>query len=126
MACEEFMPIRENVCVLFLKVTTIVSFVFLVFLTAMLINVGATPIMKALFTFLTGIVPKIVAIYIDGGRQRKIEDMINDQRIPKILREYLKKASRSCQGSDNYGADVNETLPQNVNEENIQLIITQC
>ena len=125
MACEEFMPIRENVCVLFLKVTTIVSFVFLVFLTAMLINVGATPIMKALFTFLTGIVPKIVAIYIDGGRQRKIEDMIYDQRIPKILRGYLKKASRSCQRRDtDYGADVNETLPQNVNEENFQLIIT--
>lgn len=126
MACEEFMPIRENVCVMFLKVTTIVSFGFLAFLTAILINVGATPVMKALFTFLTGIVPKIVAIYIDGGRQRKIEDMINDQRIPKILREYFKKASRSCQGRDNYGADVNETLtlPQDVNEENFQLIIT--
>lgn len=124
MACEEFMPIRENVCVMFLKVTTIVSFVFLAFLTAILINVGATPVMKALFTFLTGIVPKIVAIYIDGGRQRKIEDMINDQRIPKILREYFNKASRSCQGRDNYGADVNETLPQDVNEENFQLIIT--
>lgn len=50
--------------------------------------------------------------------------MINDQRIPKILREYFKKASRSCQGRDNYGADVNETLPQDVNEENFQLIIT--
>ena len=123
MACDELMPIRENVCIVILKVTIIVSFVFLVFSITILLNVGATPIMKALFTFFTGIVPKIVAIYIDGGRQRKIEAMINDQRIPKILREYLKKASRSCQGRDNCGADVNETLPQNVNEENIELII---
>jgi len=123
MACEELMPIRNNVCVLILRVTIIVSFVFLAFLTAMLIKVGATPVMKALLTFLTGIVPKIVAIYIDGGRQRKIEAMITHQKIPKILREYFKKASRSCQGCDNYGADVNETLPQNVNEENIELVI---
>ena len=122
MACEELMPIRDNVCVLVLKVITIVTFVFLVFLTAMLINVGATPVMKALFTFLTGIFPKIVAIYIDGGRQRKNEAMITDQRIPKILREYFKKASRSCYGQDNNGADVNETLLENVNEENISLI----
>ena len=124
MACEEYMPIRDNVCVLVLKVTIIVSFVFLVFSIAMLNNVGATPVMKALLTFLTGIFPKIVAIYIDGGRQRKIEALITDQRIPKILREYFKKASKSYQGQDNCGADVNETLLQNVNEENIELIIT--
>jgi len=123
MACEELMPIRNNVCVLILKVTIIVSFVFLAFLTAMLIKVGATPVMKALLTFPTGIVLKIVAIYIDGGRQRKIEAMITDQKIPKIFRAYFKKASRSYQGCDNYGAGVNETLPQNVNEENIELII---
>ena len=109
MACEEYMPIRDNVCVLVLKVTTIVSFVFLVFSIAMLSNVGATPVVKALLTFLTGIFPKIVAIYIDGGRQRKVEAMITDQRIPKILREHFKKASRCYQGQDNCGADVNET-----------------
>jgi len=123
MACEELMPIRDNVCVLVLKVTIIVSFVFLVFSIAILTNVGATPVMKAFLTFLTGIFPKIVAIYIDGGRHRKIEDMITEQRIPRILREYFKKALRSCQVRDNYGADVNETLSQNVNEENIELII---
>jgi len=123
MACEELMPIRDNVCVLVLKVTIIVSFVFLVFSIAILTNVGATPVMKAFLTFLTGIFPKIVAIYIDGGRHRKIEDMITEQRIPRILREYFKKALRSCQVRDNYGADANETLSQNVNEENIELII---
>ena len=123
VACEELMPVRDNVCVLVLKVTIIVSFVFLVFSIAVLINVGATPVMKALFTFLTGIFPKIVAIYIDGGRQRELEAMVTGQRIPKILREYFKKASRSCQEHDNHGAHVNETLSQNVNEENIELII---
>ena len=124
MACEELMPIRNNVCVLVLKVTVIVSFVFLVFSIAILIKVETTPLMKALLTFGTGIFPKIVAIYIDGGRQRKIEAMTTDQKIPKMLREYFKKASISCQGRDNYGAEVDETIPQNVNEENIELIIT--
>jgi len=124
MACEELMPIRDNVCKTVLWVTIIFSFVFLVFSIAMLSNVGATPIMKALFTVLTGILPKIVSIYIDGGRQRIIEAMITDHRIPKILREYFKKTSRSYQGQDNYGADVDETLSQNMNEENIELIIT--
>ena len=123
MACEELMPIRENVCVLVLKVTLIVSFVFLVFSIAILINVGTTPLMKALLAFGTGIFPKIVAIYIDGGRQRKIEAMTTNQKIPKILREYFKKASRSCQRRYNYGAEVDETIPQNENEENIELII---
>ena len=123
MACEELMPIRNNVCVLVLKVTLIVSFVFLVFSIAILIEGGTTPLMTALLTFGTGIFPKIVAIYIDGGRQSKIEAMTTDQKIPKILREYFKKASRSCQGRDNNGAEVDETIPQNVNEENIELII---
>jgi len=100
MACEELMPISENVCVLVLKVTTIVTFVFLVFLTAILNNVGATPILNALFTILAGIFPKIVAIYIDGGRHREIEAMTTDHRIPKILREYFKKASRSYKGQE--------------------------
>ncbi len=54
MACEELMPIREGVCILLLKVTVIVSFVFLVFSITMMLNVGATPVMKALLTFLTG------------------------------------------------------------------------
>ena len=49
---------------------------------------------------------------------------ITDRKIPKILREYFKKESRSCQGYDNHDADVNETLPHNVNEENIDLVIT--
>ena len=124
MACEELMPIRDDVCILFLKFTGIFCFVFLLFSITMLSNVGTTPIMKALFTILTGILPKIVAIYIDGGRQRKIEAMITDQRIPRILREYFKKASRSYKGQDrDYGADVDETLSQNMNEENIELII---
>ena len=123
MACEELMPIRDSVCTLVLRVTIIVSFVFLVFSIAMWINAGATPFMRALLTFLTGIFPKIVAIYISGGRQREIKAMITDQRIPEILREYLKRSPRSSQGHDNHGTDVNETLLQSVNEEDIELII---
>lgn len=66
MACEQLMPVRESFCLLILKVTIIVSFVFLVLLLTILLNASATPVMRALIAFLTGSFPKIVAIYMDG------------------------------------------------------------
>ena len=38
-----------------------------------LLNVGATPVMKALIAFLTGFFPKVVAIYMDGSREKIIK-----------------------------------------------------
>ncbi len=125
MACEELMPIREGFCKMILKITVITSFVFLVFSIAMLRSGGATPVMKALFTFLTGLFPKILAFYIDGGRQKQIEAMVTDEKIPKILHEYIKKAtgnSRSNQGQENSGADDDEVILLDDNEENFALI----
>ena len=63
MACEELMPVREGVCKLVLKVTSILCFVLLVFSMIMSWDVGATPVTKALMTFFTGSFPKIAAIY---------------------------------------------------------------
>ena len=126
MACEKFMPIREGVCILFLKITIIVSFVLLVFSITMLLNVGATPVMKALLTFLTGSFPKIVAIYFDGGRQKKIEAMVTDEMIPIIVQEYINgtatETSVSNQGLDHRGADGEEVSLLYVDQENIELV----
>ncbi len=125
VACEELMPIREGFCKMILKITVIASFVVLVFSIAMLRSGGATPVMKALFTFLTGLFPKILAIYIDGGRQKQIEAMVTDEKIPKILHEYIKKTTgttRSYQGHENSGADGNEVILLDDNEENFALI----
>ena len=120
-AWEELMPIRESVCVLILKLTMIVSFVLFVFSLVMLHNVSATPVMKALLTFLSGSLPKIVAIYMDGRRHKNIEAMTADEKIPLIVQEYIEGISAVNQGEENSGEDVDEVKLQNVNEENIQL-----
>ena len=71
MACEEHSPLR-GVCKLILKITAIVSIVFIVFSLAMVFRFDTTPLMKTLLTFLTLESPKIVAIYIGGGWQKFI------------------------------------------------------
>jgi len=108
MACEELMPIRESVCVLILKVALTVSFVFLVFSLTILLNVGATPVMRTLIAFLTGSFPKIVAMYLDGRRQKKIKAMIAEETIPQIVQEYIERASAANhdQRQLNSGSDV--------------------
>ena len=122
-ACEELMPIRESVCVLILKVTIIVSFVFFVFSLIMLHNVSATPVMKALMTFLSGSLPKIFAIYMDGRRRKNIEAMTVNEKIPFIVQEYIEGFSAVDQGQENSGVEADEMMLQNVNEENIELTI---
>ena len=123
VSCEELMPIREGVCILILKITIIVSFVLLVFSLTMLLNVDATPVMKALLTFFTGSFPKIVAIYVDGGRQKKIEAMVNDEKIPKIVGDYITgTSSKSIQGHENRSVDSDETLLLDVGGENIEMV----
>ena len=123
MACEELMPIRESVCVLILKVTLIISFVFFVFSLIMLQNISATPVMRALLTFLSGSLPKIVTVYMDGRRQKNIEAMTADEKIPLIVQEYFQGISAVNQGQENSGLDVDKEMLQNVNEENIELAI---
>ena len=123
MACEELMPIRESVWVLLLKVTLILSFVFFVFSLIMVVNVSATPAMRTFLTFASGSLPKIVAIYMDGRRKKKIEALTADEKIPLIVQEYIETISAVNQGQENNGVDVDEMRPQNANEENIELAI---
>jgi len=113
MACEQLMPIRESFCLLILKVTIIVSFVFLVLLLTILLNANATPVMRALIAFLTGSFPKIVAIYMGGSREKEIEAMIAEEKIPEIVQKYIEETSAANQQQVNSGSDVN--VLQNVN-----------
>jgi len=125
MACEELIPIREGVCILLLKVALIVSFVFLVFLLVMKLNVGATPVTKALVTFFTGSFPKIVAIYFEGGRQRRLEALTIEEKAPRIVRDYINGTVtlRDSQGQDNHDTNTDE-VPILVydNEESIEMV----
>ncbi|KAJ7390669.1 hypothetical protein OS493_023381 [Desmophyllum pertusum] len=127
MACEELMPIREGVCILILKIIIIVCFVFLVFSLIMLMNVGATPVMKALLTFLTGSFPKIVDIYVDGSRQKILETMATDEKIPNILQEYMNRPTSCSTHAQELicVANVDEVmipLVLNANEVNFELV----
>ena len=126
MACEELMPIREGFCKMILKITTIAFFVVLFSSIAMVKSGGATPFMKAVLTFLTGSLPKIAIIYIDGDRQKKIKAMVTDKKIPKIVQEYMKRRAvtiRSNHAQDNCDADGNaEVISLNDHEENSPLI----
>ena len=87
MACKELMPIREGFCIMILKIIIIASFVFLVFSMPMLRGGAATPVAKALLTFLTGLFPKILAIYIDGDRQKKIKAIVTNKKILKLVQQ---------------------------------------
>ena len=110
MACEELMPIREGFCIMSLKIILIVFFVHVLFTFSKLLNIGATPAMKALLTLLTGSCAKIVAICIDGGRQKKIEAISADEKIPIIVQHYIKRTFGTNQWQENCGSDGDEVL----------------
>ena len=89
----------------------------------MLHNVSSTPAMKALLTFASGSLPKVIAIYMDGRRRKSIEALTADEKIPLIVQEYIEAISAVNQGQENNGVDVDEMMSQNANVENIELAI---
>ena len=119
-ACEELMPVREGVCVLLLKVVSILSCVLGVFFLIMQLDSGATPVMKALVTFFTGSLPKIVTIYVDGGRRKKVDEMVIEERAPKIVQDYID----NCSGAEKSEADT-EVITLDENEEAIDIVIVE-
>lgn len=119
-ACEELMPVREGVCVLFLKVVSILSCVLGVFFLIMQLDSGATPVMKALVTFFTGSLPKIVTIYLDGGRRKTVDEMVIEERAPKIVQDYID----NCSGAEKSEADTEVIIPDE-NEEAIEMVIVE-
>ncbi|XP_068755275.1 uncharacterized protein [Montipora capricornis] len=119
-ACEELLPVREGVCVLFLKVVSILSCVLGVFFLIMQLDSGATPVMKALMTFFTGSLPKIVTIYVDGGRRKTVDEMVIEERAPKIVQDYID----NCSGAEKSEADIEVIIPDG-NEEPIEVVIVE-
>lgn len=93
VACDKLIPLRESVCILFLKVILILSFVSLTFWFILRFNVGATPVMRALATFFIGSFPKILGISGIGDRQRKLKATIIEEKIPEIVRDHVNGTS---------------------------------
>ena len=89
-ACEQLMPIRVSVCILVLRVALILTFVFMVFFLAMLYdhNFSVKPVTRALLTFLSGSLPKIIHIFISDKGQKHIEDTAMDEKVSHIIEAY--------------------------------------
>lgn len=115
MACEELMPIREGLCVLVLKVTLILCFVFLTFSFILLLDVGATPLTKTLVAFFTGSVPKIATMYFDGDRQKKLEAIEIDENAPQIVEDYLSRTPEPVPEPESFSGNNDEALPVLIN-----------
>ena len=121
MACEELWPVREAVCLLFLKVILIFTFIFLIFYLSMKLDIDVRPLAKTVLAFVTALIPKIFLAYFDGNRHKRIEALAVKETVPKIIQKYLKRFN---DGQSNLGADHQEaSLAIQGNEENIEIHI---
>lgn len=119
MACEELMPLREGICILILKITLLVSSALIVFSLALMFSFETTPLMKTLLTFLTLSFPKIVAIYVDGGWQKKLRTMVIEEKVPNIVEKFISETSETNCGQRGRNAKVDKVIL--VNEDHIEL-----
>ena len=97
MACDKLLPLREGVYKLILKITVIVSTVFIVFSWVTASSFDKTPLMKTLSVFLTVAFPKIVDIYIDGEWQKKMRERVMKEKVPKIVDKFINETSMTTQ-----------------------------
>ncbi|CAH3046231.1 unnamed protein product [Porites evermanni] len=122
MACEELKPIRETLCIFFLKVAFILSFVFLVFYLTMQLHVGLKPVTKTAVAFFTGLFPKVLSKYFVGKRQKRIWALAIEENAPKIVEAYLNRVLQANQGQENSGADTDEvSLRVDEDEEIVEM-----
>lgn len=87
MACEELMSVKTSFCIMMFKATLSVVFVLSVFLFTMSIN--ASPVTKAFLTFVTGLCPQIVTIYVERKRNRKTKIVPINEIARKTVYEYI-------------------------------------
>ena len=96
-ACEERLPLREGVYKLILKITVIVSTVIIVFSWVTASSFDKTPLMKTLLAFLTFAFPKIVDIYVNGEWQKKLQERVMKEKVPKIVDKFINETSMTTQ-----------------------------
>ena len=87
-ACERLMPIRVGVCILVLRLAVILAFIFLVFSLPMWYHVSVTPVTRALLMLLSGLLLKIIDIFISDGGQKNIETTAIDEKVSYIIEDY--------------------------------------
>ena len=97
IACEELLPVREGVYKLILKITVIVSTVIIVFLWVTAFSFDMMPLMKTLLAFLTFAFPKIVDICVNGEWQKKLQERVMKEKVPKIVDKFINATSMTTQ-----------------------------
>ena len=97
IACEELLPLREGVYKLILKITVIVSTVIIVFSWVTASSFDKTPLMKTLLAFLTFASPKIVDICVNGEWQKKLQERVMKENVPKIVDKFINATSMTTQ-----------------------------
>ena len=123
MACEELRPIRETLCIFFLKVAFILSFAFLVFYLTMRLHLGLKPVTKTAVAFFTGLFPKVLSKYFGGERKKRIWALAVEENAPKIVEAYLNRVLRANQGQENSGVDTDEvSLRVDEDEEIVEMV----
>lgn len=101
IACEERLPLREGVYKLILKITVIVSTVIIAFSWVTASSFDTTPLMKTLLAFLTFAFPKIVDIYVNGEWQKKLQERVMKENVPKIVDKFINATSMTTQAQRN-------------------------
>ena len=96
-AREELLPFREGVYKLILKITVIVSTVIIAFSWVTASSFDTTPLMKTLLAFLTFAFPKIVDIYVNGEWQKKLQERVMKENVPKIVDKFINATSMTTQ-----------------------------
>lgn len=121
MACEELMPLRERVCILILKIALLVSSVLIVFSLTMKSSSNTTPLMKTLLTFLTLSFPKIIAMYVGGGWQKKLRATVIEEKVPKLVEKFIRESSKTTRGHEQRDINAKNDEMILVNEDYMQL-----
>ena len=96
-AREELLPFREGVYKLILKITVIVSTVIIVFSWVTSSSFDTMPLMKTLLAFLTFAFPKIVDICVNGEWQKKLQERVMKENVPKIVDKFINATSMTTQ-----------------------------
>ena len=87
-ACEQIMPIGVSVCILLLRVSLFLSFVFFVFFS-MENYVTTEPPIRAVVTLLGGLLPKVTDIFNCSGH-KNIEATATEEKVRYIVNNYKK------------------------------------
>lgn len=122
-ACEDLMPVRESVCIVVVKLLSLLTFFFVIFAVIME-TPHASDRVKATATFFSASVPKIIEMVFskDSGLE-KLEDELLDKKVKSIVDEYPSRTENSSNGGDTSVENSCNSDETTIENERIELLI---